>query len=173
MKPSASAWPTLALAAVAAAATAGCGSSSHHGDRATAGDGTAFLSSVDAVCAKAVAAHKDHAFPVPDFDPESPDPSELPTVGDYFAAYGGLPTTTAALHALHPPSGDTAAWQRLLADADQIVANSQRQIEAARRRDTAAFVTTVHTANGLIDQINAAAGRLGISSDSPCHQVFG
>ena len=170
MTPGAHVWPALAV--VAAVTVAGCGSSSPHEDEPTAGR-TAFLRSVDAVCAKAVAAHAGHTFPVPDFDPESPDPSALPTVGDYFATYGGLATTTAALHALHPPSSVTAAWQDLLADADRMVANSQRQIEAARSRDAATFVTTVHAANGLIDRINTDAGRLGIGSASPCHQVFG
>lgn len=157
-------------AIVVVAMVAGCGSDH---EPAAGGKHGAFLRSVDAVCAKAVAAHTNHDFPVQDFDPESPDPSQLPAVGDYFARYGGLPATSAALHALHPPAEEATAWQALLADADRMTSNSERQIRAARTRDSATFVTTVHAANDLIDKINADAARLGISTDSPCHQVFG
>lgn len=163
---------TVGCTSVLVAVVTGCGSGSSSGDTASAAE-HAFFRSVDAVCAKAVAAHAGHEFPVQGFDPESPDPSQLPAVGDYFAQYGGLPTTTAGLHALHPPAKDLAAWQAVLADADQMTANSERQVRAARTQDATAFVTTVHTANDLIDRINADADRLGISAGSPCHQVYG
>lgn len=133
----------------------------------------AFLRSVDAVCAKAVAAHTGHDFPLQDFDPESPDPSQLPAVGDYFAQYGGLSTTTAALHAPHPPAKDVSDWRAVLSDADQLTSNSERQIRAARAQDARTFVTTVHIADALTDEINSDAGRLGMTGDSPCHQVYG
>lgn len=63
--------------------------------------------------------------------------------------------------------------RELLAVADRMTSNAQRQIDVARRRDVAGFVTTVHRANGLMEQINAAGHRLGLSATSPCRQVFG
>jgi hypothetical protein len=133
----------------------------------------AFVARVDAVCADAVAKHAGHPFPIPGFEPEHPTPSQLPAVGDYFERYGGLPATTAALHALTPPTDDSAAWHTLLGIADRLAANSRRQVDAARARDVTTFVITVHTANGLIDALNAAGKRLGFSDASPCRQVFG
>jgi hypothetical protein len=139
----------------------------------TDGSHAAFLARVDRVCAQAVARHAGHQFPVVGFDPEHPDPAQLPAVADYFAKYGGLGTTTAGLHRVAPPSGDIAGWQDLLGLADRVTSNAQRQIAAGRARDVAAFVTAVHTANDLIGRLNAAASRLGFADTSPCHQVYG
>lgn len=166
----------LALATALAALVVGaaaCGGSRP----ASASDGTttraAFAARVDAVCAPAVRRHAGHPFPVPGFDPEHPDPAQLPAVGDYFARYGGLAETTHALHALTPPAAAGPDWRSLLTVADRMVANAQRQIAAAEARDTETFVQTVHTAPDLVDQLNAAAKRLGFRSTSPCAQVFG
>jgi hypothetical protein len=52
-----------------------------------------FIAQVDTLCTRAVAAHASHPFPISDFDPEHPDPAELPVVGEYFARYGFLPET--------------------------------------------------------------------------------
>lgn len=158
---------------VALVAVAGCGAGSAHDDDTPRTQHSVFLRSVDAVCTRAVAMHAGHAFPVADFDPENPKPSQLPAVADYFERYGGLPATTKALHALNPPSKDVAVWHDLLADTDAMAANALRQIQAARARDTTSFVATVHSANDLIRQINADGSRLGVSDGSPCHQVFG
>ena len=165
--------PPLLLATLLVLATAvACGGSST--STAPGGPGhRAFLASVDKVCAAAVTAHDGHTLPVTGFDPEHPDPGQLPAVADYFSRYGGLPATTAALHRLSPPRRDAAAWRDLLAVADRMTANARRQIDVARRRDAADFVTTVHRANRLMDQVNAAGERLGLSGASPCRQVFG
>jgi len=67
----------------------------------------------------------------------------------------------------------TSAWRELLSTADQMTANAQRQIAAARAR-IATFVQTVHTANRLSASINASGARLGFTSESAaCGQVFG
>jgi hypothetical protein len=131
------------------------------------------VSRVDAVCAAAVARHSGHAFPVSDFDPEHPDPRELPAVGDYFATYGGLPATTSGLHGLVPPADESATWRRLLDVADRLTANSERQVAAARARDVTTFIGTVRTANDLVAEINSVGRALGFDSSSPCHQVYG
>lgn len=151
----------------------GSGSAAAGSHGSSAGTRTAFVAQANAVCAQAVAKHAGHSFPVAGFDPEHPDPSQLPAVADYFAQYGGLATTTAGLHRLTPPNDDAAAWQGVLGVADRITANAQQQIAAGRARDVAGFVDAVHTANDLIPQLNQAASRLGFADDSACHQVFG
>jgi beta-phosphoglucomutase-like phosphatase (HAD superfamily) len=94
-------------------------------------------------------------------------------VGDYFARYGGLADTTHALHALTPPAAASRDWRSLLTVADRMVANARRQIAAAHARDSETFVQTVHAVPNLVDQLKAAAKRIGIRSTSPCAQVFG
>lgn len=148
----------------------GCGGgSSSDGASGHAG----FVASVDRVCAQAVAAHAGHPFPFLNFDPEHPDPSKLPQVADYFAKYGGLPRTTAALHRLTPPAADAAGWRKLLRIADSMTANAKRQIAAGRARDVSTFVDTVHESNQLTPEINNAGGRFGFTDQSSCGKVFG
>jgi hypothetical protein len=159
--------PLLASALVATGLLAGCGS-------AASGDPHArFVSAVEHVCARAVGRHDGHAFPVAGFDPEHPDPSQLPRVGEYFARYGGLPQTTRGLHILTPPHADAASWRTLLAIADQINDNAQHQIAAARSRDVTGFVRTTSTSNRLIARINNAGRRFGFTTGSSCEQVYG
>jgi len=100
--------PALLTAAIL---LAGCGGTAPPGSNETTGGTTrpAFLARVDSVCARAVTRHAGDPFPVTDFDPEHPDPSQLPAVGDYLLGYGGVPATTKALHALRPPPGQAAA----------------------------------------------------------------
>jgi hypothetical protein len=161
----------LASAVVLLAASCGRGANAHHA--ATVPDNTAFIAAVGKVCARAVQAHAGHSFPLSAFDPDHPDPDQLPAVGTYFARYGALPATTAALHALPVPTSDAAAWRRLLTVADQIRDNAQRQIAAAQAKDVTAFVATVHTAQRLIDELETKGAHLGFTSSSPCRQVFG
>lgn len=117
--------------------------------------------------------HAGHPFPVSNFNPEHPDPAQLPAVGIYFARYGGLAETTHALHALTPPAGASRDWRTLLSVADRIVANADRQQAAAHARDSKTFVQTVHVSSDLVRQLNNAAKRIGIRTTSPCAQVFG
>jgi hypothetical protein len=128
---------------------------------------------VNSVCAQAVARHAGHPFPFANFDPEHPTVNQLPAVGDYFARYGALPATAAALHAIMPPSGDAKSWAGLLTIIDRMVANGQRQIQAARANNVPAFIHTAHAVNHLVDQLNSAGSHLGFSSKSPCQQAFG
>jgi hypothetical protein len=133
----------------------------------------AFLAAVDVVCARAVSAHAGHPFPLPVFDPEHPRPGQLPTVGNYFARYGGLPQTVTALRRLTPPAADAVTWRHLLDVAGQMASNAQHQIAAAGARNVTAFVQTVRTANRLAAEINAAGARFGFTPNSACSQVFG
>ena len=167
-----SAFTRLAISA-AVALVAGCGSGARPHRASTAPAHSSFLTAVSDVCARAVSAHAGHPFPVSDFDPDHPDPDQLPAVGDYLARYGGLTETLAGLHSLDPPTSDVAAWRGLLAVADQIRDNARRQVDAARSKDFTTFVTTVHTAQHLTDELDSKGARFGFTSDSPCRQVFG
>jgi hypothetical protein len=64
-------------------------------------------------------------------------------------------------------------WRQLLAIADQLRDNGQRQLTAARAKDVTAFVTTVHAAQTLIDQLDSDGAHFGFTSTSACGQVFG
>lgn len=160
------------LGAIAILATA-CGGGPGLNQRETAPAHAGFVTAVNQVCARAVAAHNGHDFPLSDFNPDHPNPDQLPIVASYFARYGQLPQVMAALHTLTPPASDAAAWQQLLAIADHLRANAQRQITAARARDITAFVTTVHATRRLTDQLVSAGTRLGFAPNSACDQVFG
>jgi hypothetical protein len=131
------------------------------------------MATVQNKCQSAVAAHSGHPFPLKDFDPLHPDPQELPTVADYFARYGGLPSTTRALHDLTPPPDDASAWKALLGLADQMTTNARQQIDAARSRDVNTFVRTVHVSDRLMRRIDDAGARFGFTADSACGKVFG
>lgn len=163
----------LVAGAALLAAAAGCGTSpsSGHGKAGTAH--TAFLASANQICQRSVDADRGHNFPLKKFDPLHPEPSQLPTVGDYLAKYGGIPTTDSALQGLIPPSVDAARWHTLLHLADTATASVQRQIAAARARDVTSFVQTVREAQQLTAQFNAEGKPFGFTSRSPCAQVFG
>jgi len=159
--------PLLASALGATGLVAGCGSAASGHSHAR------FVSAVEHVCARAVGRHDGHAFPVAGFDPEHPDPSQLPRVGEYFARNGGLPQTTRGLHTLTPPHADAASWRTMLAIADQINDNAQHQIAAARSRDVTGFVRTTRTSNGLTTLINSSGRRFGFTRGSSCDRVYG
>lgn len=67
----------LAIGAVVAL-VAGCGSGASPSRASTASARSAFLSAVSDMCARAVSAHAGHPFPVSGFDPDHPDPDQLP-----------------------------------------------------------------------------------------------
>ena len=160
-------------AAAALAMAAGCTSSSQPASPSGAAGRDQFIAAVNRVCERAVAKHAGHSFPVASFNPEQPEPTQLPAVADYFAQYGGVPQTTSALAALSPPTTDAAAWARLLVDARRISNNIQNQIVAARRENVVAFVKTVHISEQLTDRLNQDGARFGFTPSSACGEVFG
>jgi hypothetical protein len=150
---------TYLAAPLVGALLAGCGA----GSSAVGPTGHAtFLAAVDKVCARSVAAHAGHPFPLPNFNPERPDPNQLPQVADYFAHYGGLRKTTRALHQLTPPRSDAADWRHLLRIAEEVTLDAQRQIAAARERDVTTFVKAVRASKQLTAQINTAGQHFGL-----------
>lgn len=158
----------LVLIAAMALSAAACGSSKHP---ATAG--SSFVPAANAICAKAVAKHDGHPFPVPDFNPLHPRAQDLPAVGSYLARYGDATATAARLDALSAPAGHHADWEKLRALIDQAAANAQRQIAAAEKPDVTGFEQTVTIARTLGNQINQIGPKLGFTSSSACSKVFG
>jgi hypothetical protein len=132
-----------------------------------------FLSSANAICAKAVAKHDGHPFPVPDFDPLHPSTRDLPVVGRYLAQYGDASATAARLDALTAPANHQADWEKLRTLIDQATANAQRQIAAAERADVTGFEQTVTIARSLGKQIDELGSEFGFTSSSACSKVFG
>ena len=158
----------LALMAALALSAAACGSSKHP---ATAGSN--FVSTANAICAKAVAKHDGHPFPVPNFNPLQPRAQDLPAVGKYLAQYGDASATAARLDTLSAPPRHHADWEKLRLLIDQSAANAQRQIAAAERSDVTGFEQTVTIARSLGNQINQIGPNPGFTSSSACSAVFG
>ena len=104
---------------------------------------SSFVSTANAICAKAVAEHDGHPFPVSNFDPLHPTARDLPAVGMYISRYGDASASVARLDALAVPAGHHADWEKLRALIDQVAANAQRQIAAAERSDVTRFEQTV------------------------------
>ena len=75
-------------------------------------------------------------------------------------------------HTLRPPATDIRGWHNLLDIVDRTTSNAQRQIAAARARDTTTFVATVRTGNQLADEINRAGARFGFHEGSTCQRLF-
>jgi hypothetical protein len=159
----------LVLIAAITLSAAACGSSKHP---AMAGS-SSFVAAANAICAKAVAEHDGHPFPVPDFNPLHPRARDLPAVGRYFARYGGASATAARLDALSVPAKHHADWEKLRALIDQAAVNARRQIAAAERSDLTGFEQTVTVARSLGIQINQLGPKLGFTSSSACSKVFG
>jgi hypothetical protein len=132
-----------------------------------------FVADVQAVCAHAVAHHAGHPFPVSGFDPEHPNPDQLPEVGDYYARYGGLPEVLRSFTKLKPPPADATQWHALEHLAILVGKNAQRQIATAHDRDAAGFVRAVHAHALLVPQLNRDGNRFGFTSGSACTTVFG
>lgn len=158
----------LVLMAATALPAVACSSSKHP---ATAD--SSFVSAANAICAKAVAKHDGHPFPLPDFNPLHPRSQDLPAVGRYLAHFGGASATAARLDALSAPAKYHADWKKLRALIDQAAANAQRQIAAAKKSDVTGFEQTVTTARSLAKQINQIGPKLGFTSSSACSKVFG
>ena len=115
---------------------------------------SSFVSTANAICAKAVAEHDGHPFPVSNFDPLHPTARDLPGVSMYISWYGDASASVAHLEALAVPAKHHAGWEKLRALIDQVAANAQRQIAAAERSNVTRFEQTVTIARSLAKQID-------------------
>ncbi len=104
------------------------------------------------------------AFPVEDFDPENPDPADLPAVGEYFKS--GLDAQPKAIASLEDI--DATGMQRL--QLDTLIAAWKREYTSARAQsdaaiagDVDAFVATLDEAQAANEAVGQAASDLGVS----------
>jgi hypothetical protein len=108
----------------------------------------AFRQRASAQCRKASAALAARPpFPYPDFDPQHPDPAQLPGVGQYFTGPGdprpALRTLKEELTALGTPPAQRSQWASLLRAQADVLVTIQRQDDAALAGDATAFVATL------------------------------
>jgi hypothetical protein len=105
-------------------------------------------------------------FPVADFDPENPNPADLPAVGSYFAV--GHPIWDEALEqtrAVPVPAEIQGEVDTLLSAVERNLANAKAQAKAARASDVAGFTATLEEAGSLGDAVREATETLGLDCD--------
>ena len=156
---------TLLITAIAATAS-GCGGSSTHLD-------SGFAAKVNAACQHAISDKASHPFPLPNFDPRHPKPSELPAVGSYFAKYGDAQYMIDTLNSAGEPSSHAADWDRLRSLVDQASRNSLTQQQVAKSKNVAGFEHTLDVSQTLAKQIDSLGKHLGFGSSSACGRYFG
>jgi hypothetical protein len=157
----------LLLFVVALFLLSACGGSSSGGKV-----GGAFRDRANAVCAPAVAALKEHPFPIQNFDPQNPTADQLRIVADYFSTYRG-PEVGKKLEQLGEPKKGAAAWDRLRDVVRQSDANAQTQIAVARAGDVQGFKATVDKAVALHKKFVKAGPAAGFPARSACGTYYG
>lgn len=142
---------------------AGCGGSAHTTPPAI---GLQFQHQALAVCRAALTQKRaEGPFPVSNFNPTQPDPSQFPRVVPFFAK--AIATYSAWLHrmrALGQPPGGRTAWADLLKAIGVQLHLHQDQRAAALRGDTATFVGDYQKGFKAIDNLQRAADAAGVSA---------
>jgi hypothetical protein len=138
---------------------------------ASPGVDPSFQARATAICRTAGAALRAQgSFPFPDFDPERPDATDFPAIGQFEAkTVATLQTWQAQLHALGHPTTGSVAWNTFLAAVDRNVTSTVAQQQAAVRGDGATFTQTFHdlSSQGLAGTQAAAA--IGAPNCDPDH----
>jgi hypothetical protein len=156
----------LVVAAVAATmlllAAVSCGGSD---DAAEASD-EAVRAQVEEVCADRSSSFADRGeFPVEDFDPENPDPADLPAVGEYFAVglEGSEPDALVALRGISATGQQREQLDALITAWEIEYENARAQVDAALASDVDGFVATLAAAAASKEDARNAASALGVS----------
>lgn len=153
----------LLLATTLAAIVVGCGGS----DSTTLSpESKAVVTQIENICADTQAKIDSVRgdLPVKDFDPQNPDPADLPAVGNYFAA--GHPITEDAIaqaRALQVPDEISQEVDTLLTAAGREIDNAKKQAAAAKAADVPGFTATLEEAQVSSDALQAAAKALGVN----------
>jgi hypothetical protein len=152
----------LLLVTTLTAVAAGCGGGDSSGLSA---ESQAAVDQIQSICDDA-AAKVDASrgeFPVADFDPENPNPADLPAVGRYFAV--GHPIWEEALEetrAVTVPTEIQGQVDTLLSAVERNLANAEAQAKAAQASDVAGFTATLEEAGSSGDAVKEAADTLGL-----------
>lgn len=151
---------TVMTVCVALGVTA-CGGSDEPADPAT----EALAAQVEEICTEWGLSFADRGeFPVDDFDPENPDPADLPAVGEYFAA--GLeeqPQAIAALKELEATGEQREQLDALVAAWEREYAGAKVQSDAAIAADVEGFVATLDDAAASNEAVDGASSALGVA----------
>lgn len=121
---------------------------------------------VEAACkAQATAFDQREPFPLEDFDPEHPNPEQLPVVGAFFTSSNHIGDSfIETLVKLSPPTAEKAKLGALISASKAQRQMSRTQEAAAARKDVEAFVATLPKVDALQQDLNAAAKALGATS---------
>jgi hypothetical protein len=104
-------------------------------------------------------------FPVEGFDPDAPDPAQLPAVADYFE--GAVPLAEDALERIRSvpvPTVQQADLDTFVAALEEELTNTRAQIDAARAQDVAAFTATLPRTEEIVGRQLDAAEALGVEA---------
>ncbi|HEX4747042.1 MAG TPA: hypothetical protein VFU99_09185 [Gaiellaceae bacterium] len=150
---------TTAVVAAALSASACAGS-----DDSTDSASAAVTAQVQKICDERAASFANRGeFPVDDFDPENPDPADLPAVGDYFAAGLNDPgRAIAALTSLDASGEEGALVSRAIEAFEAEYAGARAQVDAALSADVEGFVATLDDATATKDALGEATSALGV-----------
>ncbi|HSY15772.1 MAG TPA: hypothetical protein VK816_07285 [Jatrophihabitantaceae bacterium] len=111
-------------------------------------------------------------FPYPSFDPLSPIPSELPTIGRYYDSLDVDHDLIRVLKGLGEPTNGVASWNAVLTLATQYYALVSQQIAHAEATDATGFATNAKQLLSVGAKLDAAVAAVGFQSDSPCAQLL-
>lgn len=112
-------------------------------------------------------------FPYADFNPQHPNPSQLPAVGAYFTQnQRGNGALESAIRDLGEPATGANSWRKVEAIAFQALSNEKAQATDAQASNTTAFVSTVHRNQTISSELATAAKQAGLPITGACAQLF-
>jgi hypothetical protein len=104
-------------------------------------------------------------FPLTNFDPLNPDPSQLPSVGQFFSGPGDARPLERALikrlKKLGRPTEGAAIWRRVTGGLPKLIAGQTEQTDAALASDVARFVAAVHAGDRIVEPLSFATRAFG------------
>lgn len=134
-----------------------------------------FLKKANDVCTEAFSRRPEAPPPLPmkNFDPRNPEPDQLPAIADHFAKFNDPDLVVSELVTLGEPSKGEEHWRASLAIARRSAANGNAQIEAARAKDTAAFVRFVNEGDDIRKEFGKVVPTAGFDASSACGRDYG
>ena len=104
-------------------------------------------------------------FPLTDFDPLNPDPSQLPKVGQFFNGPGDARplerTLIKRLAKLGRPRVGANIWRGVTRGLPKLIASETEQTTAALASDVGRFVAAVHAGDRIVEPFSFAARAFG------------
>jgi hypothetical protein len=155
---------TIAALIIAVAGVAGgCGSGDGEATSPAATVPNSITDEVNAACRAQLTAYDERPnFPVEGFDPENPDPAQLPDVAAYFEANNFVyEEFLARLEAIDPPPEQREALAAYVDASREDFRIAREQQAAAVAKDVDGFVATLDDVIAQSEKLNDAARALG------------